>query len=205
MKGYYFITDRSLSRAGTLNDVRSAIDAGVTVIQYRDKNTETRAMYEEALALKDLCRKKARLLINDRVDIALAVEADGVHIGQDDMPFNIARRLLGKKRIIGLTVHSIDEAREAQELGADYVGVSPIYATATKRDAGKAAGIELIRAVKKEIRLPVIAIGGINLSNAPDVVAAGADGLCAISCVVTAVDAAGQMRRFQELFAKQGT
>ena len=199
--GYYFITDAGLSRAGNMSDVTSALSCGVKVVQYRNKDAETRQMFDEALLLGQLCREGgASFLINDRVDIALAVDADGVHLGQSDMPFAAARRLLGPEKIIGLTVHSLAEALEGQALGADYLGVSPIFATATKPDAGKPAGISLIEQIREEVSLPLIAIGGINHCNARQVVAAGADGLCAISCVVASDDAGEEMRRFQELF-----
>lgn len=199
MRGYYFITDSRLSRAGNVSDVKNALAAGVRMVQYRDKEAGTRQLYEEALRLKSVC-KGAIFLINDRLDIALGIGADGVHIGRDDLPYRLARRLLGKKKVIGVTVHSVKEAQEAQRLGADYIGVSPIFTTGTKRDAGKPAGIRLIKEIKRRVGLPVIAIGGINLSNAKEVVEAGADGLCAISAVVTKPDVKKEIKKFQALF-----
>jgi len=199
LKGYYFITDASLSRAGNASDVRSAVSAGVKVIQYRNKCSNTKEMYEEALKLKSIC-KGAHFLINDRVDIALGINADGVHIGGEDLPYKVARKLLGRKKIIGITVKSVNEARQAQRLGADYIGVSPIFATNTKKDAGKPAGITLIEKIKDVVSIPVIAIGGINLSNAKEVISAGADGLCAISAVVTKPNVKKEIKMFQALF-----
>jgi thiamine-phosphate pyrophosphorylase len=160
-------------------------------------------MYEEALALKQICKNKALFLINDRVDIALAMDADGVHIGTDDMPYEIARRLLGKKKMIGLTVHNIEEAKEAARAGAGYIGVSPIFATGTKPDAGKPAGISLIKEAKKAVKVPVAAIGGITLENVSEVIRAGADAVCAISAVVTAEDAKSEIEKFLKLFLKK--
>jgi thiamine-phosphate pyrophosphorylase len=116
MRGYYFITDAGLSRAGNLSDVKNALTAGVTVVQYREKQAPARQMYEEARQLKRLCQETI-FLVNDRVDIALAVEADGVHLGQDDLPYEAARRLLGKHKIIGLTVRTLAEALEGRSLG----------------------------------------------------------------------------------------
>jgi thiamine-phosphate pyrophosphorylase len=202
MKGYYFITDSSISRAGNLSDVQNALKAKVEVVQYREKQKCTKEMYKEALLLRKLC-KGIIFLINDRVDIALSVDADGVHIGNDDLPYSVIRKLLGKKKIIGMTVHRVKEAREAQELGADYIGISPIFATSTKADAGIPVGIELIKKIKKEVSIPVIAIGGINLPNAPEVVLAGVDALCAISAVVTSKDVRGEIEKFQELFNRK--
>ena len=203
MKGYYFITDSKMSRAGNRSDVLAAVSCGVETIQYRNKNAETREMYQEALELAQICRDAGSFfLINDRLDVAMAVEADGVHVGQTDMPCSKTRRLLGRGKMIGVTVHSLVEALQAEREGADYLGVSPIYQTATKPDAGKPAGIRLIEEIRERVSLPLIAIGGINHSNAPEVVQAGADGLCAISCVVAEDDVRSQIRRFQELFER---
>lgn len=199
LKGYYFITDSKMSRAGNTSDVKSALAAGVKVIQYRNKISGTKEMYDEALKLKSMC-KDALFLVNDRLDIALSVNADGVHLGCDDMPYAVARKLLGRNKIIGLTVHSLREARQAQKAGADYVGVSPIFATKTKTDAGRPLGIGLLKEIRKCVSIPIIAIGGINLSNAKEVVLAGADGLCAIRAVVTKSDAKKEIEKFQALF-----
>lgn len=199
MKGYYFITDAGLSRAGDAADVAAADKAGACMVQYRCKDGTTAELYAEAQRLKALC-PHTPFVINDRVDIALATDADGVHIGQDDMPFAVARRLLGPDKIIGLTVHNIAEAREGAALGADYLGVSPIFVTSTKKDAGAPGGTDLIRAIRAVTDLPLAAIGGISLENAAAVIAAGADMVCAISAVVCAADPAGEIGRFQKLF-----
>jgi thiamine-phosphate pyrophosphorylase len=199
MKGYYFITDEHLSVAGALHDVKSAVAANVKFIQYRNKEACSKTLYEEALALRAIC-KKATLIINDRIDIAVAVNADGVHIGQDDVPFSVARELLGKKKIIGVTVHNLRHALIAQRQGADYLGVSPIFTTSTKINAGQSVGISLIEKIKEHISIPIVAIGGINLSNAKAVIRAGADSICAISAVVTKKDVEREIRKFQHFF-----
>jgi thiamine-phosphate pyrophosphorylase len=199
VKGYYFITDSGLSCAGNISDVKQAEACSVCAVQYRNKKAETREMYEEAVRLREICRN-VLFLINDRIDIALAVDADGVHLGQSDMPYSAARKMLGPEKIIGITVHHLAEALEAQRSGADYLGVSPIFQTATKHDAGKPAGIALIEEIRARVDIPLIAIGGINLANAPEVVSAGADGLCAISAVVAKKDVGREIERFQELF-----
>jgi thiamine-phosphate pyrophosphorylase len=205
VKGYYFITDSKLSRAGNESDVLSAVSCGVRVVQYRNKNAETREMYQEAMRLGEICRDLGSIfLINDRIDIALAAEADGVHLGQSDMPCPAARRLLGPDKVIGVTVHNLAEALEAQSVGADYLGVSPIFQTATKPDAGKPAGIRLIEEIQREVDIPLIAIGGINHDNATEVVRAGADGLCAISCVVAKENVKEEISKFQEIFKAHG-
>lgn len=199
MKGYYFITDSKLSRAGNVSDVQNAVAAGVEVVQYRRPDASTSELFAEAAVLRKLCHR-VLFLVNDRVDIALAVQADGVHLGQEDLPLPVARKLLGKEKIIGLTVHSLAEARQAEAAGADYLGVSPIYTTQTKADAGRPAGIRLIQQIKSAVKIPLIAIGGINLANAPDVVRTGADGLCAISAVVSREDVRTEIEKFQRLF-----
>jgi thiamine-phosphate pyrophosphorylase len=199
LKGYYFITDSRLSRAGNISDVKNAVASGVKVVQYRDKDASTKKMFLEAVKLKALC-KGITFLVNDRLDIALAIDADGVHIGSDDLPYVSARKLLGKNKIIGLTVHSVNEALEAQRQGADYIGVSPVFATLTKPAAGRPKGPGLIRKIRRCVSIPIIAIGGIDLSNAREVIASGADGLCAISAVVTKPDVKKEIKKFQDLF-----
>ncbi|MCK5283603.1 MAG: thiamine phosphate synthase [Nanoarchaeota archaeon] len=199
IKGYYFITDNALSKAGNISDVKKAIEADTSIIQYRNKSNSTKEMYEEAKQLKEIC-KNALFIINDHVDIALAINADGVHLGQDDMPYEAARKLLGKDKIIGVTVHNPEEAIAAEKIGANYIGVSPIFATSTKSDAGRPAGTILIKEVKKICKIPLVAIGGINLKNAEQAVKAGADSLCAISAVITKDNVKEEIEKFQELF-----
>jgi thiamine-phosphate pyrophosphorylase len=198
-RGYYFITDRLLSQKGNTDDVKNANAAGIELIQYREKRSSSRSLCEEAARLKALCTKSL-FIVNDRLDVALAVSADGVHLGGEDMPLPAARRLLGKKRFIGVSVRTLAEARSALEEGADYLGVGPVFSTATKADAGPACGVALVAMIKKEIKLPLAAIGGINLANARSVVEAGADMICAIRAVVAAEDAGRAMRQFKEIF-----
>ena len=202
MRGFYFITDAGLSRAGNVSDVQNAVAAGVKVVQYREKDAHPDRMREEARRLRRLCRD-VLFLVNDHVDLALEVGADGVHLGQDDLPYETARKMLGKTKIIGITVHNVREAREAEWLGADYLGVSPVFPTCTKADAGLPGGLELIREISRRVSLPLIAIGGINLANAGEVLRAGADGLCAISAVVTRPDVRAAIEKFQELFKNE--
>lgn len=199
IKGYYFITDTMLTKAGNTPDVADAVAAGARVVQYRVKNLSTASMVSEAERLKRAA-KGALFLINDRIDVALAVDADGVHLGQDDMPYAYARRMLGAGKVIGVTVHTVDQARAAQAAGADYVGVSPVFATQTKLDAGHPGGLSLVRDIRQAVRVPIVAIGGITLENAPKVIAAGADAVCAISAVVTAGNVEDAVRDFQGLF-----
>nr|WP_321498934.1 thiamine phosphate synthase [uncultured Methanolobus sp.] len=199
---FYLVTDSGLSKKGTLSDVEKAVAAGCRIIQYREKSISTKDMIIEAAQIKTLCGIKSIFLVNDRVDVALAVDADGVHIGQDDMPIGIARELIGPDKIIGLTVHNVEEALEAQRMGADYVGLSPIFNTSTKKDAGNGIGPESIRAVKDAIKIPIVAIGGINKQNSESVILGGADSLVVISAVVCSDDVERETREFIDLIQR---
>lgn len=196
---FYLVTDSGLSRKGTLSDVRNAVEAGCRIVQYREKDKSTKEMVEEALLIKEICGDKAIFLVNDRIDVAMAVDADGVHIGQDDMPIQLARQLLGSDRIIGLTVHDLREALQAEREGADYVGLSPIFGTSTKKDAGEGIGPERIREVKDALSIPVVTIGGINRENCVSVIQGGADSLVAISAVVCSDDVRKETRDFIDI------
>jgi len=196
---FYLVTDSGLSKKGTLSDVREAVEAGCKIVQYREKNKSTKEMVDEASEIKKICGDRAIFLVNDRIDVALAVDADGVHIGQDDMPIEIAKKLLSSEKIIGLTVHNVEEAIEAEKNGADYVGLGSIFNTSTKKDAGEGIGPASIREVKKAIKIPVVAIGGINKENCIPVVENGADSLVAISAVVCSDDVKRETRQFIEL------
>jgi thiamine-phosphate pyrophosphorylase len=199
MKGFYFITDSGLSRKGIVSDVRNAIKAGVRVVQYRQKCKSSREMLIEAIRLRRIC-KNVTFLVNDRIDIALASGADGVHLGQDDLSLPVARKLLGKNKIIGVTVHSLKEAFFAQKQGADYLGVSPIFPTKTKSDAGKPVGIKELKEISKKVKIPIVALGGISLKNAGQAVRSGADSICAISAVLGKPDVYGEILKFRKAF-----
>jgi len=196
----YFITDSRLTGRTVLEDVGSAIHAGVKIIQYREKDLTTREMIDEAGKICRLCRENDVLfIINDRVDIALAVDADGVHLGNEDMPYEAARRILGNTKIIGLTVHDVGEAIEAERIGADYIGISPIFETTTKPDAGTPAGTDLIKYIKKAVKIPFVAIGGINQDNIKSVLEAGARSIAVISAIVTKDDVEKECKKFREV------
>jgi thiamine-phosphate pyrophosphorylase len=199
---FYLVTDSGLSKAGTLSDVEKAVAAGCRIIQYREKSISTKEMILEAVKIKEICGNEAIFLVNDRVDVALAVDADGVHIGQDDMPIETARELLGPDKIIGLSVHNVEEALDAEKMSADYVGLGPIFNTSTKKDAGNGIGPESIHPVKDAVRIPVVAIGGINKQNSESVVLGGADSLVAISAVVCSDDVEKETRDFIDLIQR---
>jgi len=202
----YFITDSRLTRKTVLEDVKSAIKAGVRIIQYREKEKNTKEMISEAKKISRLCKENNTIfIINDRVDIALATDADGTHLGNDDMPYTTARRLVGYKKIIGLTVHNVEEAVEAEKIGADYIGISPIFETKTKLDAGKPAGIKLIEDVKKKINIPLVAIGGINENNIKAVLKAGARSIAAISATIAKSNVEKECKKIREAITNDHT
>lgn len=184
----HVLTDRASSHGrDTLTVATAALDGGATVIQLRDKKATTRTLVEEGLALRALTRERGALLIvNDRIDVALAIEADGAHIGQDDdMPIALARKLLGPDRILGVSAGNLQEARVAITSGADYLGVGPIYATNTKTDAGQPIGLPLLTELANRYNTPLIAIGGIKADNATAALRAGATGIAVITAVVS--------------------
>ncbi len=203
MRGFYFITDARLSLRGNAYDVQQAVLAEVAMIQYRHKECSGRDMYEEAVRLKSLSGD-IPFIVNDRVDIALAVDADGVHLGAHDLPYEQARKILGTKKIIGLSVDSAEQARWAEKRGVDYLGVGPIFVTQTKVDAKEPCGVTMIRDIKKRCGLPVVAIGGICYDNVAQVIQAGADAVCAISATVTMPDIKKAIEGFQLCF-NEGT
>jgi len=199
--GLHIVTDAQLTPGrGHKEIAAAAVAAGAPVVQLRDKLLCDAAFYTEAVALRDITRRAGTLFIaNDRVDIALAVEADGVHVGQTDMPASAVRRLIGADMIIGVSAGSLDEALAAAADGADYVGFGPIFSTATKDDAGRPTGLELLRQVKSAVRLPIVAIGGINEQNIRAVAEAGADAAAVVSAVVCAEDMQETIRRLMSL------
>ncbi|MGB9662452.1 MAG: thiamine phosphate synthase [Moorellaceae bacterium] len=186
----YVVTSSELSRGrSTVEVVRQALAGGATVIQLREKNWPARDLVELGRELRRLTREAgAGFIVNDRLDVALAVDADGVHLGQEDLPARIARRLLGEGKVLGVSVGTVAEALEAVAAGADYLGVGPIFATGSKADAGEPVGVELIKVIRERVTVPLVAIGGINRHNAAGVIAAGADGIAVISAVVSADD-----------------
>lgn len=199
---FYLVTDSTLSKKGTLSDVREAVESGCRIVQYREKDKSTKEMVEEASEIKRICNGRAIFIVNDRIDIALAVDANGVHIGQDDMPIEMTRKLLGEDKIIGLSVNDREEAVLAEKAGADYVGLGPIFDTATKKDAGDGIGPLKIREVKDAIKLPVVAIGGINKENCKSVLQNGADSLVAISAVVCSDDVKKETKYFIDIIRR---
>lgn len=181
----YLVTDRDLcGDTGVVETVLQAVAGGVRVVQLREKTLDTRRFIETATQLrKELAPLGVPLLINDRVDVALASGADGVHIGQSDMPYEQARAILGPQAIIGLSVETQEQVTEAKRLDVDYLGISPVFATATKKDAAPPWGLEGVRRIRLVTNHILVGIGGIGADNAADVLMAGADGVAVVSAI----------------------
>ncbi len=195
----YLVTDRELSRLPFFDMIEKALEGGVTVIQIREKKLSTKEFIEEALKIKEIAKRKGvPTIINDRVDIALAVDADGIHLGNEDMPIEMARKIMGKK-IIGASAHSVEEAMDKERKGANYIAVSPVFFTPTKPDAGTPLGREGIRKIKEAVKIPVIAIGGINKNNVVEVIKSGADGVAVVSAIVCSEDPEKTAREMRDL------
>jgi len=196
LSGFYFISDRMLCQVSDADAVRQALEGGAKVVQYREKDLMFEDMVRTAKNIRLLCSGRALFFVNDDVEVALACDADGVHIGQHDMSLKTARYLLGKDKLIGVTVHSVEEAKAADAGGADYVAVSPVFETRTKADAGAPVGLQMIKDVKAAVSMPVAAIGGIDESNVDSVIKAGADMACAISATVPKKDIRSAVKYF---------
>jgi len=183
------ITRRGAPGRDHLDIARAALRGGARLIQLRDKEMSGRALFEAARRLADLAHGHGGVLIvNDRLDVALAAGADGVHLGEEDLPIAAARRVLGDEAIIGASVANAQQAAEAEAAGATYVSVGSVFPTGSKADAGEPIGLAAVREVKRKVRLPVLAIGGISRDNVTEVIRAGADGVAVISAVASADD-----------------
>ena len=186
----YPLTDVQLSGLSHAEQVRLLSRGGATLVQLREKQMSPKEFYDQAKAAVTVAEQcGVRLIINDRVDIALAVGANGVHLGQDDMPPEAARKLLGEQVIVGYSTHNVEQAIEASKLPIDYLAIGPIFTTSTKSDTAPVLGLEGLRAVRQTIGdFPLVAIGGITAANAPDVIEAGADSVAVISALLAHPD-----------------
>jgi thiamine-phosphate pyrophosphorylase len=198
----YVITDEKVSRGRShLHVAEAAIRGGADVLQLRDKDSSSGRLYRVALELRELTRDaKVPFIVNDRVDIALAADADGVHVGQADLPASVVREIMGSGKILGVSVVTVEEALLAEKDGADYLGVGPVFeARGTKPDAGVPLGVDRIARIRRHCRLPIVAIGGIDAENAGKVREAGADAAAVISAIVAADDIAQAARRLKRI------
>jgi len=201
VRGLYLVTDRGLCGNRSLEDVaHQALVGGAVCIQLREKDASTRFFVDEARKMKALTERfHVPLIINDRIDVALASGADGIHIGQDDMPYAEARRLMGPDAIIGLSVETWDDVVGAEALDVDYLGVSPIFETPTKTDTGENWGFAGLARIKAYSRHTLVAIGGMNAATAREAVMAGADAIAVVSAICAASDPLSVSREINEI------
>ncbi len=199
----YLVTDRSiLAGRDFLSCIEEAIIGGVTLVQLREKNLESGDFYRAAAAVKALTKKyDIPLIINDRMDIMLAIDADGLHIGQKDLPLDIARKMIGEDKILGYSVSTVDEAIYGEKY-ADYLGAGAVFPTMSKSDVGSPIGIEGITEIKKSVSIPVVGIGGINKDNIRDLKEAEIDGISLISAILGTADIKGAAENLLGMWAR---
>lgn len=200
----YVIPDEMIGLGRTHAEIAGlAIAGGADAIQLRDKNCSSRELIQTGRALREITRRNATLfIVNDRLDVAIACEADGVHLGQGDMRTDVARQIAPSGFIIGVSVSSVEEAILAEREGADYVALSPTFSTGSKPDAGPGHGLKVLRDIRRKVSVPVIAIGGITRENIGDVIDAGADGVAVISAVAGATDITAAARDLKNLITR---
>jgi thiamine-phosphate pyrophosphorylase len=200
----YLVTDRSTLHGKDLyKAVEDAIKGGVTLVQLREKNISSLEFYNTAVKMKKLVNSYGiPLIINDRLDVALAANADGLHIGQVDLPLGITRKLLGPNKILGYSVANVEQAIFGQSMGADYLGAGTVFPTLSKSDTGEAIGLEELRIIKKMVSIPVVGIGGIGMSNLKEVKQTGIDGVSIISAILGSEDIQAASRSLLNLWRK---
>ena len=203
----YLVTDRRLANGRpTRAIVEAAIRGGVSCVQLREKDCSTREFVDEARGLHPLLKQhRVPLIINDRLDIAMAIGAEGIHLGQEDMHILDARRLVGDTMIIGISAENLGDAIEAERQGADYIGISPVFSTPTKTDTAPPLGLAGIQRIREAVSIPLVGIGGINHHNARDIISAGADGVAVVSAIVSAGCPETAAAALRDLVRKQTT
>ena len=202
VKGLYAIIDNSLTPSvSNIEIAKKVLAGGAGILQLRGKGLSSKELLEQAREIREIAREAGAIfIVNDRADVALLADADGVHLGQDDLPIAQAREILGREKLIGLSTHNLKQAIKAEFEGAAYIGFGPVFGTTTKADAEEAKGLQALREIRKSVNIPIVAIGGINIENVIDVISAGADAVAVISAIVKAGDIEGATRRFLEAF-----
>jgi thiamine-phosphate pyrophosphorylase len=206
LHGLYLLLDPAVCPSRRLVDVlKEAADHGVRLFQYRDKRTSMREAYHRGTELRLAAADTGALLIvNDRCDLALAIDADGAHVGQTDLPLEEARLLLGQEKILGVSTHTVEQVMVAAKQGPDYIAYGPIFATTTKHDHEAVVGVESLRRVRRQVSLPLFAIGGIEAGHVSEIVGAGAEGVAVCSAVLHAPDVGSAVEDFMTAFRKSG-
>ena len=197
----YLCTDRGLMSTPTLEEaVESAIQGGVTLVQLREKDCSSREFYDTALSIKAVCdRHNVPLIINDRLDIALAVDAAGVHVGQSDLPASVVRRIVGPDKIVGVSTATVEEALRAEADGADYIGVGAMFPTGTKKNT-RSVSMEGLAEIRRSVKIPIVVIGGVNEENCARFNGTGIEGLAVVSAIIARPDVKAAAARLKELF-----
>lgn len=196
----YLVTDKSDDVEKFLKTIEEGIKGGVSVVQIREKTADTLDFYNLSLKVKEITKKyNVPLIINDRVDVALAIDADGVHVGQSDMPCEVTRKLVGPDKIVGVSAATIEEAKKAEKDGADYIGTGAVFPTATKDDAPKITKKDL-KEIADSINIPVVAIGGINLDNASQLTDTGIKGLSVVSAIMSSDNPKKSAEKLLDIF-----
>lgn len=199
---YVILDKETCSEPNLTKAAEQIILGGADIVQLRDKVSDTKAFFSTALAVRKVTRKfKIPLIINDRADLAADIDAEGVHLGQDDLPLDVARTLIGKGKIIGCSTHSLEQALKAQEQGADYIAVGPIFSTPTKPDY-KAVGLGLIKEVKEKVNIPLVAIGGIDANNISEVLSRGATIIAVVRAAVAQKDISAAVRNLKRILSE---
>jgi len=201
----YLVTDRGILKGRDLfKAVEEAVKGGVTLVQLREKEISSLEFYNIAVKMKKITGfYNIPLIINDRLDIALAADADGLHIGQDDLPIEVARKLLGNGKILGYSVCSVEQALRGEKCGADYLGAGTVYPTGSKSDAGNPIGVGGLKRIKESVSIPVVGIGGIGISNIAEVKASGVDGISLISAILGSGDIEGTSRTLAAIWRQK--
>ncbi len=201
----YLVTGRDLSLGRPLKDVvEKAVKGGVTMVQLREKSVSTREFIQDALEIKAFLKKHGiPLIINDRVDVAMAIDADGLHLGQSDMHWKMARRLLGPDKIIGLSIEKPEQLKEANEADIDYIGISPVFITPTKKELKKGLGLKKTAEIVGAAKHPSVAIGGINMSNVTQVLRTGTNGVSVVSVICSADDPETAARELSQVIKQK--
>ena len=202
LRGLYLILDQSWASQCSLPDVlRQAVEAGVQLVQYRNKGESIKDIYRQVLELRTIAAdSKILFFVNDRCDLALAVEADGVHLGQSDLPIELARKVVGKQGLIGISTHTPEQVVEATAQGADYLGFGPVFPTSTKKDHEAVVGIQGMKRVRSLTDLPVFCIGGITTKSVPEIIEAGANGVAVASGILGATNPKQAIQQFMYPF-----
>lgn len=199
----YLVTDRNILKDRNLKyEVENAIKGGVTLVQLREKECSGKDFLKYAIEVKEITDKyNVPLIINDRVDIALAIDAAGVHVGQNDIPAKVVRELIGKNKVLGISASNLEEAKKAVEDGADYLGVGAIYSTSTKKDA-KNVKLNMLKEIRDNIKIPIVAIGGIDKNNAKEVIECNIDGIAVVSAILSENDIELAAKNLKNFFIK---